>query len=69
MRSELAELTGYFLDIVKDTEVAGEYEILVGETNRPESAKVGLRDYLHYCFELVGNKLVLRAGGMQAFAG
>lgn len=68
MRSELAELTGYFLDIVKDTEVAGEYEILVGETNRPESAKVGLQDYLHYRFELVGNKLVLRAGGMHSLA-
>lgn len=68
MRVELAQLTGYYLDIVKDTAEAGEYEILVGQTNRSESAKVGLQDYLHYRFELVGNKLVLRAGGMHSLA-
>ena len=68
LRDELAEKTGYVLDIVRDSEPAGDYEIIFGDTNRAESAKVGAQDYLHYRLESVGSKLVLRAGGLHSLA-
>lgn len=68
LRDELAERTGYVLDIVKDTEPATEYEIIFGETARPESANAPKQDYLHYSVEFVGSKLVLSAGGLHSLS-
>ena len=64
LRTELADITGYYLDVVKDTESsAQEYEILIGQTNRAESSAVADPTYLNYTVQVQGKKLVIKAGG------
>lgn len=64
LRRELGEITGYYLDVVKDTATtAQEHEILFGTTNRAESAQVEEPTYLNYTIKVVGSKLVVKTGG------
>ena len=69
MRREIGEMTGYYLDIVKDTaSAAQECEILFGDTNRAESTSVQTPTYLNYTVQVVGNKLVVKSGGEYSTA-
>ncbi len=64
---ELLQKTMGDIPIVSDDEAVGEYEILVGATNRDESAKVsaGL-DAFDYRIAVEGKKLVLAGGSDTA---
>lgn len=65
--NKLAVRTGYRLDLVLDFETEpSPYEILIGDTNRPESAAVETPAALHYTFRTVNRKLVAKAGGKQS---
>ena len=69
LRSDIRSATGLMLDTAKDNEVAdSEYEILIGETNRPESAKaaelIGDKDYM---VTVIGKKLVIYANDSKAY--
>ena len=69
LRREIGEMTGYYLDIVKDTaSAAQECEILFGDTNRAESTSVQTPTYLNYTVQVVGNKLVVKSGGEYSTA-
>ena len=66
--SKIAVRTGYHLDLVSD--IASEpspYEILIGNTNRPESASVETPAFLHYTIQTVNRKLVVKAGGEHSY--
>ncbi len=64
LRVRLAETAGYYLDIALDTDSeARDCEILIGDTNRSESAQVAAPTYLNYTFQVVGNQLVVKTGG------
>ena len=51
---------------IDDSKTATEYEILVGNTNRPESSAVldGLNDY-GWAVRVIGNKIVINAKNLQ----
>lgn len=69
MRTELAELTGYYLDIVEDSKSKAsdsEFEILFGDTDRTESSNMQKPGYLEYVYKTVGNKLVIKTGGTHS---
>lgn len=60
----IGEQTGYYLKAVLDSQsTLQQYEILIGETNREESTQVDVPTYLNYVFEVVNEKLVIKAGG------
>lgn len=63
-----AEKTGYLLDAALDTESdAQKYEILIGDTNRPESSTVDGLDALTYILKAVDEKIVIKAGGRHSY--
>ncbi len=67
LRTSLAARTGYCLDIVQDSKSdPAEFEILMGNTNRTESAQVDDPTYLEYVLQVVGKKLVVKTGGEQS---
>ena len=69
MRTELAKLTGYYLDIVEDSKTKAsdsDFEILIGDTNRTESSNTQKPGYLEYVYKTVGNKLVVKTGGLHS---
>lgn len=67
LRNEIAEKTGWFLDIVSDKSAQpSEYEILVGDTNRSESIAVEV-PALNYVIKTVNEKLVIKTGGAHSF--
>ena len=64
---KIAVRTGYYLDMVLDSESeSSEYEILIGDTNRAESAEV-TADALNYTFKTVNGKLVIKSGGKHSY--
>ena len=66
-RLELAKKSDFYLEMAPDTETdPGEYEILIGETNREESTQVDALKALHYSFRVVGSKLVIKAAGAHS---
>lgn len=65
---KIAVRTGYYLDIELDSESEPtQYEILIGDTNRPESSEVNVSAALNYTFRTVNGKLVIKAGGRQSY--
>ena len=67
VRKNLAEKTGCYLKVVQDTEQeAGEYEILIGDTNRAESAQVEKPAALSWSVRVVNRKLVVKTGGLHS---
>ena len=59
---------GYVLDVAPDTGIAQtEHEILLSDTNRPESASVSAPMPLHYVAQVNGGKLVIKSGGEHSF--
>ena len=68
-RLELAKKSGYYLEMQPDDEAElSDYEILIGETNREESADVENPQALHYTFRVLGSKLVVKASGAHSLA-
>lgn len=59
----IAEATGFRPEAVSDQGEPTAFEILLGNTNRPESEAAGTPDYLHYAVQAVGAKLVVKTGG------
>lgn len=59
------DIFGVTLPVKTDDAPVGEYEILVGNTNRPESASLSLRDN-EYAIRVVGKKLVIAGGSSVA---
>lgn len=60
---EIADQTGLTLQIARDTETeAGEYEILVGPTNRSESELFDRMSVYNYTCKVDGTKLVVGGG-------
>ena len=67
LRKEIAEKTGWFLDVVSDKNTQpSEYEILIGDTNRSESNSVEV-PALNYAIKTVNEKLVIKTGGAHSF--
>ena len=65
---KIAVRTGYYLDLVLDSESEPtQYEILIGDTNRAESAEVDVEKSLHYNFKTVNGKLVIKSGGKHSY--
>lgn len=69
LRDSIALKTGYVLECVRDgfTDPV-EYEILIGDTSRPESALVEGGEPLHATAKLQGKKLVIKSGGKHSLA-
>ena len=66
--NKIAVRAGYHLDLALDTEAEpSPYEILIGETNRRESAAVENPAALHYTMRVVNQKLVIKTGGLQSY--
>ena len=66
-RLELAKKTGYYLEMAPDTEAElYEYEILIGDTNREQSARVETPKALHYSFRVLDKKLVVKVAGAHS---
>lgn len=64
LRSLIREKTGAVLPFARDTEkTAASFEILLGTTNRPESANVTASDYLKANAAVENGKLAIKAGG------
>lgn len=59
---------GYALEVALDTDsLPTEYEILLSDTNRAESANVTTPAPLHYVAEVSGGKLIVKSGGDHSF--
>ena len=66
-RDILADMTGYYIDIVQDTKAdPTPYEILVGDTNRDESKNFEAPTYLTYKAAVKNGKLVIKTGGAHS---
>lgn len=68
IRSAIYRKTGITLSLTTDSSSETEYEILVGKTNREESAAVRAeydRPNLYYDIKVVGNKLVIMGEGYK----
>ena len=59
-----------FPKLIDDSKPESEYEILIGNTNRPESSAVleGLNDY-GWVVRVMGNKIVINAKKLAVFGG
>ena len=67
LQMKLAQKSGWYLKAGIDSELPqSEYEILIGETDRSESASVGKPLALNYTAKVVGNKLVIKYGGIHS---
>ncbi len=66
LRERIHAVTGMNLSVVPDTEAPADKEILVGETNRPESAALSLPGPFAYASAVQGEKLLVKAGGAWA---
>ncbi len=67
LRNKIAAATGVIIPIVKDSNIAaGDYEILIGATNRPESNT----SLLYYDYSCIKEKksLIISAGSADALA-
>lgn len=63
-RDNIAKICGSYLDVVSDAHSSAyEHEILVGNTNRPESTLGEKPLPLHFNAKVINNKLVIRSGG------
>ena len=68
MIDKIAVRTGYYLDLALDSQSEPyQYEILIGDTNRPESAQVDTPAALGYTIKVVNDKLVIKSGGRQSY--
>ncbi len=64
----IREKCGYVLEVALDTDsLPTEYEILLSDTNRAESANVITPAPLHYVAEVSGGKLIIKSGGDHSF--
>ena len=61
----MSDLFGVTLPVKTDDAPVGEYEILVGNTNRAESASLSLKDN-EYAIRVAGKKLVVAGGSSVA---
>lgn len=67
LRDDIAKACGAYLDIVKDTESEPQKnEILIGSTNRAESALCADPSPLHFYAKACGTKLVIKSGGVYS---
>lgn len=67
LRDYIAAKTGHYLEVVRDIKAdESKYEILVGATNRAESAAVETPKALNYTIKNVNDKLVLKTGGVHS---
>lgn len=67
LRDYIAAKSGYYLEVVRDIKAEeSKYEILVGTTNRAESAAVETPKALNYTIKNVNDKLVLKTGGVHS---
>ena len=67
LRNEIAKKSGWFLEVSSDKDAAPEaYEILIGDTNRPETASVEV-PALNYVAKTVNGKLVVKWGGLHSY--
>lgn len=56
LSSNIAEVTGYTLEIISDTEEKREHEILIGNTNRGDSVELSENEY---CIDISGDTIHL----------
>ena len=67
LRNEIAKKSGWFLEVDSDKDAAPEpYEILIGDTNRAETAAVEA-PALNYVAKTVNGKLVVKWGGWHSY--
>ena len=67
-RDNIAKKCGYVLEMALDTATEpGEFEILIGDTNREESKAVAAPAPLTYYAKMSGDKLVIKSGGEHSF--
>ena len=68
-RDSLAKKSGHWLEVVRDTDAdAAPCEILIGGTDREESAQVDVPDAMSYTVSVIGGKIVVRTGGEQSLS-
>ena len=70
LQSGIEKLTGYKPDVVGGSTAESEYEILVGQTGRAETAQAmeGIDAALDYTVQMIGSKLVVAGGGTDGTA-